>query len=118
MLNRPIFRFISLALILALLSGPTGHNADAQTPQRPQEPKQTQPQADAVDGKDGRRQGPQADERAADKNGLFNLGMDPVSLDVMVIDQNNLAVAGLKKEDFTVYEDKVKQTVENVIREE
>src|SRR5215468_5663561 len=78
MLNRPTFRFISLALILALLSGLTSHNAGAQDPQRPQ----------------------------------------VVSLDVMVIDQNNLAVADLKKEDFTVYDDKVKQTVENVIREE
>src|SRR5262245_58465521 len=118
MLNRPTFRFISLALILALLSCPTSRNTDAQAPQRPQEPKQTQSQADAVDGKDERRQGPQADEQTADKNGVFKLGMDPVSLDVMVIDQNNLAVAGLKKEDFTVYEDKVKQTVENVICEE
>ena len=78
MLNRPTFRFISLALILALLSGLTSHNAGAQDPQRSQ----------------------------------------VVSLDVMVIDQNNLAVADLKKEDFTVYDDKVKQTVENVIREE
>src|SRR5262245_3554616 len=102
MLNRRAFRFISLALILALLSGLTSYNADAQDPQRPQEPKQTRPQADAVDSNDDRRQGAQADEQTADKRDL-------VSLDVMVIDQNNMAVAGLRKEDFTIYEDKIKQ---------
>jgi Ca-activated chloride channel family protein len=107
MLNRGAFRFISLALILTLLSCLTGHNTDAQ------EPKQTQPQADAME-----MQGAQANRHTADKNAVFKLDMELVSLDVMVIDQNNLAVAGLKKEDFTIYEDKVKQTVENVIRKE
>jgi Ca-activated chloride channel homolog len=119
MLNRPIFLFISLALIMPLLSGPTNYiMRDAQDPWRPQEPKQTQPQVEAVDRKDERRQGAQADGQTADKNGVFKLDTDMVSLDVMVIDQNNLAVAGLKKEDFAIYEDKVKQTVENVIRKE
>jgi Ca-activated chloride channel family protein len=118
MLNRRAFRFISLALILALLSGLTSYNAGARAPQRPQESKQTRPQADVVDGNDDRRQGAQADEQTADKNAVFKLDRDLVSLDVMVIDQNNMAVAGLKKEDFTIYEDKIKQTVENVIREE
>jgi Ca-activated chloride channel family protein len=111
MLNRRAFRFISLALIQALLSGLTYYNADAQAPQRPQESKRTLPQADVVDSNDDRRRGAQAGERTADKRNL-------VSLDVMVIDQNNMAVAGLRKEDFTIYEDKIKQTVENVIREE
>jgi Ca-activated chloride channel homolog len=41
-----------------------------------------------------------------------------VQLDVTVIDQNNKPVYGLKKEDFTVYEDKVKQVLENVSTEE
>jgi Ca-activated chloride channel homolog len=121
MLNRPTIRFISLALILALLIGPTSYKADAQDPRPPQEPKQTQPQADQADDmdrKDERRQGAQADEQTADKNGVSKLDTDLVLLDVMVIDQNNLAVAGLKKKDFTIYEDKIKQTVENVIREE
>ncbi|HEY6402935.1 MAG TPA: hypothetical protein VI479_16070, partial [Blastocatellia bacterium] len=108
MLNRGAFRFISLALILTLLSCLASYNTDAQ------EPKQTQPQADAVEMKDET----QANAHTADKNAVFKLDKDLVSLDVMVVDQNNLAVAGLKKEDFTIYEDKVKQTVENVIRKE
>jgi Ca-activated chloride channel homolog len=108
MLNRPTFRFISLALILTLSSCLTSYNTDAQ------EPKQTQPQVDAVDMKDET----QANGRTANKNAVFKLDTALVTFDVMVIDQNNLAVAGLKKEDFTIYEDKVKQTVENVSRKE
>jgi Ca-activated chloride channel family protein len=37
---------------------------------------------------------------------------------VTVIDQNNNPIANQKKEDFSVYEDKVKQTIESVSREE
>ena len=36
----------------------------------------------------------------------------------MVVDQNNTPVMNLKKEDFSVHEDKVKHTVESVSREE
>jgi Ca-activated chloride channel family protein len=35
-----------------------------------------------------------------------------------VVDQNNVSVMSLKKEDFSVYEDKVKQAIESVNREE
>ncbi len=41
-----------------------------------------------------------------------------VQLDVTVIDQNNNPIFGLGKNDFTVYEDKVKQQIESVNREE
>jgi len=118
MLNRATFRFISLALILALLSGPTSHNADAQDPARPPGPKQSPPQAEAGDKKSEKRQGAQADEQATDRGGIIKLDTDLVLLDVTVIDQNNLSVTNLKKEDFTVFEDKAKQTVESVSREE
>src|SRR5215813_9866687 len=118
MLNRATFRFISLALILALLSGPTSYNADAQDPARPPGPKQSPPQAEAGDKKSEKRQGAQADEQATDRGGIIKLDTDLVLLDVTVIDQNNLSVTNLKKEDFTVFEDKAKQTVESVSREE
>jgi len=99
MLNQATFRFISLALILALLSGPMTRDANAQDPPRPPEPKQTPPQAEAGDRKDERRQGAQAGEQAADKDGVFKLDTDLVLLDVTVIDQNNLSVMDLKKEE-------------------
>jgi Ca-activated chloride channel family protein len=41
-----------------------------------------------------------------------------VQLDVTVIDQNNTPVMNLKKDDFSVFEDKIKQAVESVNREE
>jgi Ca-activated chloride channel family protein len=45
-------------------------------------------------------------------------GADLVRLDVTVVDKNNAPVFDLSKDDFTVYEDNVKQTIETVSREE
>jgi Ca-activated chloride channel homolog len=115
MLNRPTFRIIPPALTLALLSVLAIYKADAQDPPRPPEPKQTPQQKDASDKKGERRQ---ADEHTADKDAIIKVDTDMVLLDVTVIDQNNTPVMNLKKEDFSVYEDKVKQTVESVSREE
>ena len=115
MLNRPTIRIIPPALILALLSVLAIYTADAQDPPRPPEPKQTPQQKDASDKKGERRQ---ADEHTADKDAIIKVDTDMVLLDVTVIDQNNAPVMNLKKEDFSVYEDKVKQTVESVSREE
>jgi Ca-activated chloride channel family protein len=115
MLNRPTFRIIPPALILALLSILAIYKADAQDPPLPPEPKQTPQQKDASDKKGERRQ---ADEHTADKDAIIKVDTDMVLLDVTVIDQNNTPVMNLKKEDFSVYEDKVKQTIESVSREE
>ena len=115
MLNRPTFRIIPPALILALLSVLAIYKADAQDPPRPPEPKQAPQQKDASDKKGEKRQ---ADEHTADKDAIIKVDTDMVLLDVTVIDQNNAPVMNLKKEDFSVYEDKVKQTVESVSREE
>jgi Ca-activated chloride channel homolog len=118
MLNRPTFRIIPPALILALLSVLAIYKADAQDPPRPPEPKQTPQQKDASDKKGERRHGTQTDEQTADKDAIIKVDTDMVLLDVTVIDQNSTPVMNLKKEDFSVYEDKVKQTVESVSREE
>src|SRR5262249_1307432 len=115
MLNRPTFRIIPPALILALLSILAIYKADAQDPPRPPETKQTPQQKDARD-KNGERRQP--DEHTADKDAIIKVDTDMVLLDVTVIDQNNIPVMNLKKEDFSVYEDKVKQTIESVSREE
>jgi Ca-activated chloride channel homolog len=118
MLNRGAFRIISLALILALLSVAAIYNADAQDPPRPPEPKRPPQQQDSRERKGAQRQGAQADELGTPGEDRIKIDTDMVNLDVTVIDQNNNPVANLKKEDFSVYEDKVKQTIESVSREE
>jgi Ca-activated chloride channel family protein len=118
MSNQTIFRASSLMLVVALLSLSTIRSAGAQDPPRPPEPKQTPQREDARDKKGERRQGAKADERTLNRDEVFNIDTDLVLLDVMVVDQNNNPVINLKKEDFSVYEDKVKQAVDNVSREE
>src|SRR5215475_11824970 len=118
MLNRTIFRVFSLSLVIAMLSLPATHSAGAQDPPRPPEPKQAPQRQDARDKKSDRRQGAQADEQVLDRDTVFREYTDLVQLDVTVVDHNNTAVMNLKKEDFSVYEDKVKQTIDNVSREE
>jgi Ca-activated chloride channel family protein len=118
MSNQTIFRVSSLALIIALLGLATIHSAGAQDPPRPPEPKQTPQRQDARDKKGEQRQGARADERTSNRDEVFNIDTDLVLLDVTVVDQENNPIMSLKKEDFTVYEDKIKQTVDNVSREE
>jgi Ca-activated chloride channel homolog len=118
MLNRTAFRIFSPALIIALLSFPAIHNAGAQDPPRPPEPKQNQQPKDPKDRKGAQRQGAQADEQTPNKEGVIKIDTELVLLDVTVIDQNNNPVFNLNKGDFSVYEDKVKQQVESVSREE
>src|SRR5262249_34780253 len=64
------------------------------------------------------RQGAQADEQTPKGEDRIILNTDLVNLDVTVVDQNNTPVFNLKKEDFTVFEDRIKQTIDNVSREE
>jgi Ca-activated chloride channel family protein len=123
MSNRTPFRIIALALILAVLSVSAIYDAGAQDQPRPPQPKQTQQQQN--DPKDkisaqvqGQVQGGQAGEPAVDKEGTIKIDTELVMLDVTVIDQNDKPIFNLKKEDFSVYEDKIKQQVENVIRQE
>src|SRR5262245_14441931 len=118
MLNRTTFRISSLALIVALLSLHAIKSAGAQDPPRPPEPKKTPQQQDARERKGAQRQGAQADDQIRDKEGIIEIRTELVELDVTVVDQNNIPFFNLKKEDFSVYEDKIKQTIENVSRQE
>src|SRR5215475_6323566 len=118
MLNRGAFRIISLALVLSLFGAAAIYSADAQDPPRPPEPKRAPQQQDSRERKGSQRQGAQADEQKVDKDGVIKVDTDLVLLDVTVVDQNNVSVMSLKKEDFSVYEDKVKQAIESVSREE
>jgi Ca-activated chloride channel homolog len=118
MSNRGAFRIISLSLTLALFGAPAIYNADAQDPPRAPEPKRPQQQQDAGERKGSQRQGAQNDDLGTPGEDRIKIDTDLVNLDVMVIDQHNNPVANLKKEDFSVYEDKVKQAIESVSREE
>ncbi|HEX5080627.1 MAG TPA: VWA domain-containing protein [Blastocatellia bacterium] len=118
MSNRIIFRVFSLASIITLLSLSAIREAGAQDPPRPPEPKPAPQREDAKARKGDKRQGAQADEQIVDKQSVIEIKTDLVQLDVTVIDQNGLAIMDLQKDDFTVYEDKVKQKIENVSREE
>lgn len=118
MMKRTAIRIFSLALITALLSVSAIHNAGAQDPPQPPQPKQTSQQKDPKDKKGAQRQGAQADEPGTVGDGGIKIDTDLVNLDVTVIDHNNIPVFDLKKEDFSVYEDKVKQTIDSVSREE
>jgi Ca-activated chloride channel homolog len=102
----------------------------AQDPPQPPQPKQKgqpgQPgqQGDASkeqkekERKGAQRQGAQAEGQSTDPEGTIKLDTDLVNLDVTVVDQNNQPVFDVKKEDFEVYEDKIKQTIDNISREE
>src|SRR5262245_66095297 len=108
MLDRRPFRRTPPARGRALWGVLAIHKHTAQDPPRPPEPKQTPQQKDARDKKGERGQGAQADVQTFDKDVVIKVDTDVVLLDVTVIDQNNTPVMNLKKEDFSVYEDKVK----------
>src|SRR5262245_51969961 len=118
MLNRHIFCVFSLALIIALLSLAVSHGVDAQDPPRPPQPKESQQQKGGEDWKGARRQGAQSDELTVDNARKIIEYTHLVSLDVTVVDQNNNPVLNLEKENFSVYEDKIKQTIDKVSRQE
>ena len=118
MSNRTIFRVFSLASIIAALSLSAIRGAGAQDPPRPPEPKPAPQREDAKAKRQDKRQGAQADDQVVDRQSTIEIKTDLVELDVTVIDQNGLSIMDLKKEDFNVYEDKIKQTIENVSREE
>src|SRR5262245_5541901 len=118
MLNQTSYCAFSLALMIALLSLPMVHIAGAQDHPRPPQPKQPTEQKVPGDRKGARRQGAQADEQTVDNEIKIKNYTNLVPLDVTVVDQNNNPVPDLKKEDFIVYEDRVRQTVDSVSREE
>ncbi len=120
--TRLSLRIVAGICLLTLVSVYAIHRTNAQDPPRPPQPKQTPtPSKDQKDQKErqgSRRQGAQADEQTLDPEGTIKVDTDLVVLDVTVTDQANQPVFDLKKEDFTVFEDKVKQEIEAVLREE
>jgi Ca-activated chloride channel homolog len=96
----------------------------AQDPPQPPQSKQTGKPGEASkdqkdkDRKGAQRQGAQAEDQTADPEGTIKLDTDLVNLDVTVVDQNNQPIFDVRKEDFAVFEDKVKQTIDSISREE
>lgn len=112
------FRAITAVLLAGALSFYIIHRTNAQDPPQPPKPKPTPTPKDQKDRKGAQRQGAQADQQSLDPEGTIRVDTEEVVLDVTVTDQTNLPVFDLKREDFTVYEDKVKQEISSVRREE
>jgi Ca-activated chloride channel homolog len=115
---------LALFLLLGLaLLGTTLRHARAQQGPQPPVPKPTQQKKDTrSDSKDKRepnRQDSRADSQPnTDDAGTVKMNTDLVSLDVSVVDQNNVPIFNLEEEAFSVYEDKVRQAIDKVSREE
>src|SRR5262245_15235006 len=118
MSNQTIFLISSLSLTIALMSLTAIRSAGAQDRPRPQVTQHPPQRQDARDKKRDKRQSAQADEQIVDKDVKIVLETDMVLLDVKVVDQNNTPIMDLKKEDFSVYEDRFKQAIEYVSRQE
>jgi Ca-activated chloride channel homolog len=111
-----LLRRTTLLLLASLMIGSTLNQIAAQdSPQPPRSIPQTQQTGDQSQ-KPGRQE--KENEPQDLSNETIKIDTELVQLDVIVIDQNNNPIYGLGKDDFTVYEDKVKQQVESVNREE
>jgi Ca-activated chloride channel family protein len=111
-----LLRRTTLLLLASLMIGSTLIQIAAQdSPQPPRSIPQTQQTGDQSQ-KPGRQE--KENEPQDLGNETIKIDTELVQLDVIVIDQNNNPIYGLGKDDFTVYEDKVKQQIESVSREE
>ncbi|HWQ35249.1 MAG TPA: VWA domain-containing protein [Blastocatellia bacterium] len=120
----PSFRALSviaLSLLIAL-SGLIPAGAQQPKTQPPQPPRQEPPKQEAKEkekAKRDRRQGAVAEEQQpVSGEETVRVDVDLVQLDVTVVDQNNTPVFDLRKDDFQVFEDRIKQSIETVSREE
>lgn len=118
LLNRRSWLVGLAVLLFAVLALRTTARVGAQDPPQPPAPKQKPTPQDPRDKKGAQRQGAEANQQSQDREGTIVVETDLVSLDVTVVDQNNQPVYDLKQEDFTVYEDKVKQQIDHVSRAE
>ncbi len=112
---------IALSLLLTVSTIiPAGASRQSPKPQPPQPPQQTPPKQEKKDKpKKDQRQGAAVDNQPTGEDiGKIVVDTDLVQLDVKVIDQANRPIYDMKKDDFAVYEDKIKQDVETVSREE
>lgn len=107
MLYREQFRVLAIAALVCVYAALTLGPATAhQSPQS--RPRKVEP-----------RQEGQSDRQTQDPSAeTIKIPTEMVQLDVKVIDQNGRPVSDLTKNDFLIYEDKVRQDIESVSREE
>lgn len=108
---------LSLVLLISVFVNAQSSQSSQKPAQSPAQPpvKQATKQDDPQKKKEPQRRGAEEDNQPEQGEAL-KIGTDLVLLDVAVIDQAGKPIMNLNKEDFTVYEDKVKQTVEDVDR--
>lgn len=117
-LLRHSLRVTIAILALTLVCVYAIHRTNAQDPPRPPQPKQTPTPKDQKEKKGAQRQNSQAEQQTVDPESTISVDTNLVSLDVTVTDQSGQPVYDLKQDDFTVFEDKVKQELNAVTREE
>jgi Ca-activated chloride channel family protein len=106
-------------LLVCFLSASIQARIVAQDPPQPPQPRPATPQKSDNPKKTDRRQGAQSDDPSQAPGGeVIKIDTELVQLDVTVIDQNNNPVFSLSKENFAVYEDKVRQEINSLSREE
>jgi Ca-activated chloride channel family protein len=107
----------ALILIFLISTSPVLKPVTAQDPPQPPPSRPVQPEKGEKQGPP--RAGAQADTQPQDPTSeAIKINTELVLLDVTVIDQNNNPVFDLKKDDFTVFEDKIKQEIEDISRAE
>jgi Ca-activated chloride channel homolog len=113
---KKLLRRTTLLSLASLVIGSTLVQIAAQnSPQSPRPMPQTQQTGDPSQKPGRQDKGNEPEDLGAE---TIKIDTELVQLDVTVIDQNNNPIYGLNKDDFTVYEDKVKQQIESVSREE
>ena len=116
---RQSLRVLAAILLAATVGFYVVHRTSAQDPPQPPQPKPTPTPKNQKDRKGAQRQGAQADQQTVDPVITDRVDTEEVLLDVTVIDAgNNQPVFDLQKDDFTVFEDRVKQEIISVRREE
>ncbi|HZS09031.1 MAG TPA: VWA domain-containing protein [Blastocatellia bacterium] len=107
-----------IALILAVIPVvPEYLPAQAQQPPQPP-PGRGEQQKGGQQKKTDRRQGAEAEPQKEPGEETVRVETELVQLDVKVIDQTNTPVFNLTKDDFSIYEDKIRQNIESISREE
>lgn len=109
---------IVIALVCACLAITIGLAAAQKPPQHPLA-RQVNQQSGDRQKKTPQRQEARAGRQSQDTDdGSIKIPTEMVQLDVKVTDQTGRPVAGLTKNDFVVYEDKVSQSIESISSEE
>jgi len=116
--HRRTFKTIAVVALGWLLAASLLIPTIAQEPPQPPPPKAAGQQKGNPPKKGAQRQGAEADQQQDSGGEKVVIDTEIVQLDVTVIDQNGTPHYNLNKDDFTVYEDKIKQQIESVSREE